>query len=119
MTGTFELSSGTSGRFLFNLKASNGEIILTSGLYASKAAASDGIALVRAAAPNDAQYERKIAKNKQPYFVLKSAKGDTLGRSEMYSSTSAMENGIHSVMRNAVDASLKDLTVLEPEPAHK
>jgi uncharacterized protein YegP (UPF0339 family) len=49
-------------------------------------------------------------KNGQPFFVLKAANGETIGRSEMYSSASAMENGIASVKRNAATATVDDLT---------
>lgn len=115
----FELKRTESGRFLFNLKAGNGEIILTSGLYDDKAAASKGIATVIASARNDSQFERKIATNKMPYFVLSSATGEFLGKSETYSSASSMENGVKSVIKNAAEATLKDLTEVEPELAHK
>lgn len=115
----FELKRTESGRFLFNLKAGNGEIILTSGLYDDKAAASKGIATVIASARNDSQFERKIATSKMPYFVLSSATGEFLGKSETYSSASSMENGVKSVIKNAAEATLKDLTEVEPELAHK
>lgn len=114
----FELKRTENGRFLFNLKAGNGEIILTSGLYDDKAAASKGIASVIASARNEGQFERKVAANKQPYFVLTSAAGEFLGKSEMYASPSSMENGIKSVIKNASEATLKDLTEVE-ELAHK
>ena len=117
MTPHFELKRTDSGRFLFNLKAGNGEIILTSGLYEDKAAASKGIATAIASARDASHFERKVASNKQPYFVLSSAMGEFVGKSEMYSSTSGMENGINSVIRNAADATLVDLT--EAEVAHK
>ena len=115
----FELKRTENGRFLFSLKAGNGEIILTSGLYDDKAAASKGIATVIASARSDSEFERKIATNKQPYFVLKSATGEFLAKSETYSSTSSMENGIKSVIKNAGEATLKDLTEAQPELAHK
>src|SRR5512146_1536391 len=107
----FELKRTENGRFLFNLMAGNGEIILTSGLYDDKAAASKGIATVIASARSDSEFERKIATNKQPYFVLKSATGEFLAKSETYSSTSAI--------KNAGEATLKDLTEAQPELAHK
>lgn len=118
MTGHFELKRTDSGRFMFNLKAGNGETILTSGLFDSKEAASKGIAAVIANAHSEAQFERKVASNRQSYFVLNSAMGDFLGKSEMYSSNASLENGIKSVMRNAADATLKDLTA-ERELAKK
>ena len=115
MIGHFELKRTDSGRFMFNLKAGNGEIILTSGLYDNKADASKGIAAVIASAHDDALFERKVASNRQPYFALKSTTGDFLAKSEMYSSAASMESGIKSVMRNAADATLKDMSELEPE----
>lgn len=65
---------------------------------------------VKANAPNDAHFHRKTAKDDSPYFVLVAKNGQTLGKSEMYSSTSAMENGIASVKTNAPAATTKDLT---------
>ncbi|MGL5119386.1 MAG: YegP family protein, partial [Plesiomonas shigelloides] len=38
MIGHFELKKASDGQFMFNLKASNGEIILTSERYTTKAA---------------------------------------------------------------------------------
>jgi len=42
--------------------------------------------------------------------VLKAGNGEEIGRSETYSSESAMENGIASVKKNAPDAKVEDLT---------
>ena len=119
MAGHFELRSATNGRFYFNLKAGNGEIILTSGTFPTLDAASAAIELVKANAPIDAQFERTNVTGKQPHFVLKAVNGETLGRSETYSSVTAMENGIKSVMRNAADATVMDLTTFETVPSHK
>lgn len=47
MPGKFELKSAANGQFMFNLKAANGEIILTSELYAAKASALNGIESVK------------------------------------------------------------------------
>ena len=119
MKGHFELKRTEGGRFMFNLKAGNGEIILTSGLYDGKAAASEGIATVIACAHDESNIERKVASNRKPFFVLKSAAGDFLAKSEMYSSAAAMEKGIKSVLQNVGGATLKDLTELEPELAKR
>ena len=48
------------------------------------------------------------AKDGSPYFNLKSSNGQVIGTSEMYSSTSAMENGIVSVKNNAANATIED-----------
>lgn len=47
MAGTFELKTAKSGQIHFNLKAGNGQIIATSEMYESKAAALNGIESVR------------------------------------------------------------------------
>lgn len=110
MAAKFEISKGSSGQYRFNLKAGNGETILTSETYQSKQSAENGISSVKTNASNDARYERKTATNGQPYFVLKAANGEPIGRSETYSSNSAMENGITSVKTNAPTATVVDLT---------
>ncbi|MBC7702433.1 MAG: YegP family protein [Rhodoferax sp.] len=109
MAGYFEVKSAAGGQFMFNLKAGNHEVILTSERYVAKVSALSGIASVKVNAPTDSRYERKTASDTSPYFVLKAANGEVIGKSEMYSSTSAMENGIASVKANAPEAVVKDL----------
>lgn len=110
MSGKFEITKSKNDKFLFNLKAGNGEIILTSQLYEAKAGAQQGIESVRVNAPLDERYERNTATNGEPYFNLKAANGQVIGRSETYSSKAALEGGIASVKRNAPDAAIVDLT---------
>ncbi len=110
MPGKFELKASTNGQFMFNLKATNGQVILTSEQYKAKDDAMDGIASVRKNAANDANFERKLAKNGEPFFSLKATNGRIIGKSETYSSATAMENGIASVRANAPDAKLEDLS---------
>jgi uncharacterized protein YegP (UPF0339 family) len=110
MSGKFEISKSKNGKFLFNLKAGNGEIVLTSQMYEAKASALQGVESVRANAPDDGRYVRNTAANGQPYFTLKAANHQVIGRSETYSSTTAMEGGIASVKKNAPGAAVTDLT---------
>jgi uncharacterized protein YegP (UPF0339 family) len=110
MAGKFELKAGANGKFHFNLKAGNGQIILSSESYDSKAAAENGIESVKKNAANDGSYERKVSSKGEPYFALKAGNGQQIGRSEMYSSETAMENGIESVKSNAPGASVADAT---------
>ena len=93
---------------MFNLKAGNGEIILTSELYTTKAACDNGIASVQKNSPLDERYERKEAKNGKPYFVFKAANHQVIGKSEMYSSAASMENGINSVKTNGPTTNIVD-----------
>ena len=110
MSGKFELKTASNGQFRFNLKASNGQVILTSELYTEKRGALNGIESVKRNAPIDERYERKANKNGDPYFVLKASNGQVVGQSESYSSTAAMESGVESVKKNAPDAAIDDQT---------
>jgi uncharacterized protein YegP (UPF0339 family) len=110
MAAKFDLKQGDGGQFMFNLKAGNNEVILTSELYKQKQSAIAGIDSVKANAGDDTRYERKTAKNGQPFFVLTATNGQIVGKSEMYSSVSAMENGIQSVKKNGPVAEIEDNT---------
>ncbi|MBN2033165.1 MAG: YegP family protein [Deltaproteobacteria bacterium] len=113
MAGKFEIKSSASGQVMFNLKASNGQIILTSQSYKDKAGAKGGIESVKKNAADDASYERKTSSDNKAYFVLNAANKQVIGRSEMYGSAAAMENGIASVKANAPGAEVVDATVPE------
>lgn len=110
MAGYFELSNAAGGQFKFNLKAANHQVVLTSEIYKTKSGAEGGIASVKENARTDDRYQRKTAKDGSNYFVLTASNGQTIGKSEMYSSASAMETGIASVKTNAPTATTKDLT---------
>lgn len=110
MPGKFVVKKSKNDQFYFNLKAANGEIILTSETYSAKAGATGGIESVRTNAPDDNRYERNNPKEGQHHFRLKAANGQTIGRSEMYTTAAAMEKGIASVKKNAPDAKVEDLT---------
>ncbi len=106
----FEIYKDKRGEFRFRLKAGNGQTILASEGYAAKSGCNNGIASVKKNATDDARYERLESKSGSPYFNLKAGNSQVIGTSEMYSSTSAMENGINSVKTNAPDASVEDLS---------
>ena len=108
MAGKFELKTAANGKYHFNLKAGNGQIILSSEMYESKAAAENGIASVVKNAAEEARFERRKAANGDPFFVLKAGNGEVIGRSETYSSDGAMENGIESVKTNAPGAPIEE-----------
>lgn len=110
MAGYFELSATSDSQFRFNLKAGNNQVILTSESYKTKQSALAGIASVQKNAMEDGRFQRKAAKDNSPYFTLLATNGESLGRSEMYSSAAAMEAGIASVKTNAPAAPVKDLT---------
>ena len=110
MAGKFELKKAKDGQFMFNLKAGNGQVILTSELYKTKASAENGIESVRKNANRDGAFETRTNSRGEPYFILKATNGQEIGRSEYYSGNTAMENGIASVKKNAPDAAVSDIT---------
>ena len=109
MAGYYDLKK-SGAQFMFNLKAGNGEIILTSERYETKGGATGGIGSVQTNCTTDSRYEKKTSKANQPYFVLKAANGQDIGTSEMYSSTTARDNGIQSVKTNGTTTDIRDNT---------
>lgn len=107
---SYELKKTANGKFMFNLKAANHEVILTSEVYEQKASALAGIESVRANGTQDTNFEMKQSSGNQPYFVLKAANQQVIGKSEMYSSEAAAKNGIESVKKNCGSTEVKDVT---------
>ncbi len=111
MAGKYELKTTANGKFMFNLKAGNGQVILTSEMYESKPAALNGIESVKKNSGDAGKYDRRVSAKSEPYFILKAGNGQEIGRSEMYSGDAAMENGIASITKNGPDGELNDTTV--------
>lgn len=111
--GTFEIYKDQRDEFRFRLKARNGEIILRSEGYTTKANCEKGINSVKTNGSDDYRFDRLIAKDGRPYFNLKANNGQVIGTGETYSSKGAMENGIASVKNNAPYAEVLDLTIKE------
>lgn len=107
--GKFVITTRANDEFQFNLLAENGKVILTSQGYSSKSNCEKGIESVRTNSNSPDAYERNESANAKHYFNLKAANGQVIGTSQMYESTSSMENGILSVMKNAPAAELEAL----------
>ena len=103
----------------FDLKATNGQVIATSEVYASDAACKNGIESVRKNAPVAAVEDQTVegyAVEKHPKFEiyadkagefrfrLKATNGQVIAVSEGYKAMTSCVNGIESVKKNAVDA---------------
>lgn len=110
MAGKYVIKKATNGQYYFNLKAGNGQVILTSEMYVSKSGAQNGISSVQTNCPLDSKYDRRRSRNNEYYFNLKAANNQVIGTSEMYTSEAAMENGINSVKTNGRTTTIEDLT---------
>ncbi len=108
--GKFVITVRKNGEFQFNLKAGNGQVILSSEGYTTKAACLNGIESVKKNSQDDKRFDRKESTNGKPFFNLTATNGQNIGHSEMYESVAARDNGIESVKKNAPDADLDDQT---------
>lgn len=109
--GKYVISKRANGEFQFNLKADNGQVILASEGYTTKAACENGIESVKKNSPDDGRYERKTSSNGKYFFSLKAGNGQIIGSSEMYETTAGRDNGIESVKKNGPSEKVEDQTV--------
>lgn len=108
--GKFEIYKDKKEEFRFRLKAGNGQVILASEGYSSKSSCKNGVESVKENALKNDRYSRLESKKGDPYFTLKASNGQVIGTSEMYTTTSAMENGIASVKSNAPKATVEEVS---------
>jgi len=104
----FELKK-SGEKFHFVLKSGNGQVVLSSQMYASKSGAMNGIESVQTNCGDDECFERKTAKNGKFHFNIKSTNGQIIGSSQMYAAEAGMNNGIESVQKNAPGAEIKEV----------
>ena len=102
--GKFVIKQAKDGQFFFSLKATNGQVILSSEMYTTLKACENGIASVKKNAPEEARYELKQSESGKFHFNLKAANHQVIGSSQMYQSEESAKNGIASVMNNAPEA---------------
>jgi uncharacterized protein len=110
MASGFNLKFSSDNQFMFTLSAANHEVVLTSETYIRKADALAGIASVKANAPDEARFDRRMSIKDEPYFVLRAANNQIVGTSQMYSSKAARDAGMLAVRREAPDAPTQDAT---------
>lgn len=108
--GKFEITKRKDGEFQFNLKAGNGEIILSSEGYTDKTGCKKGIESVRKNSLVGTRFKQISSTNGKYYFNLKARNGQVVGTSQMYKTETSCMNGIESVKKNAPLAEINDLT---------
>ena len=102
--GKFVVTTRKNGDFQFVLKATNGQVILSSQGYSTKANCLNGVESVKKNSQIEDRFEIKEAKDGSPFFNLKSSNGQIIGSSQMYSSERSMKEVIASVIKNAPEA---------------
>ena len=126
--GKFVIKDAKNG-VKFDLKAGNGEVILSSEVYNSLASCRNGVASVQKNAPiaaledqtaegwkteKNPKFEIYTDKAGEFRFRLKARNGQIIGVSEGYKKMASCANGIESVRKNAADSKVERL---EPNPA--
>ena len=118
--GKFVIKATKTG-YVFILKASNGEVILTSEVYSTAGSCKKGVESVRSNAAakvedqtletaqtlTNPKFEVYTDKAGEFRFRLKARNGETVGSSEAYKSKGACMNGIESVKKNAPGATIE------------
>lgn len=84
----FETFKGEDGLTYFNMRAGNGQTILSSQGYQTMQNAKKGVASVKQNGVDTARFEVLEARDGQFYVRLKAANGEIIGRTEMYVSKS-------------------------------
>ena len=103
----------------FDLKATNGQVILTSEVYTTASACRGGIASIQKNAPiagienqtvegyetlTHPKFEMYVDKAGEYRVRLKARNGAIIAVSEGYTAKASCENGIESVKKNAAEA---------------
>lgn len=119
--GKFVVKETATG-FKFDLKATNGQIIATSEVYASKAACLNGIESVKVCSVGEIEdltvepvvevkhpkFELYTDKAGEFRFRLKARNGEIIAVSEGYTNKPNCLNGIESVKNNAPEAEITE-----------
>ena len=118
--GKFVIRAVNSG-IKFDLKATNGQVILTSEVYTTKAACRNGVESIMKNAPvanvedqtvegfetvTHPKFEMYQDKVGEFRFRLKARNGEIIGVSEGYTSKANCVNGVESVKKNAAEAEI-------------
>ncbi len=107
----FQIYKGQDDHFYFRLFASNGQNILSSQGYTTKAHCQHGIESVKSNTAAAANFEAKVGVDGRFYFNLLAANKQVIGTSQMYASKRNCEGGIQAVQNHAPNAPIEDTTV--------
>ena len=118
--GKFVIRTVNTG-IKFDLKATNGQVILTSEVYTTKAACRNGVESIMKNAPvanvedqtvegfetvTHPKFEMYQDKAGEFRFRLKARNGEIIGVSEGHTSKANCVNGVESVKKNAAEAEI-------------
>jgi uncharacterized protein len=95
----FETFVGQDAKHYFRLRAGNGEVVLQSQAYTTKASAENGIASVKTNGVISDRYDVLQAEGDQHYFRVVAGNNKVIARGETYASRSNALRGVDTVQR--------------------
>ncbi|MEJ2602718.1 MAG: YegP family protein [Gammaproteobacteria bacterium] len=110
MAGKFEIYKDKKGEYRFRLVASNGEIVLASEGYKSKASAMNGAASVQKNCSDGSCFVKSTTPGGKYRFNIKAKNHQIIGTSQNYDSEATRDHGIQAVGRAARTAKVVDST---------
>ncbi|MGD9493362.1 MAG: DUF1508 domain-containing protein [Bacteroidales bacterium] len=94
----FEIARSSDKKYYWSLKASFGQVLLTSGIYSSKDKCIEGIVLSKDSIKNS-NFLSKQTTNGEHYIVQISIDCQFLSRSEFYSTKESMNIGLTAIKK--------------------
>ena len=104
----YQVFKGKENQFYFRLVAANGEKVLGSEGYTSKAGCLNGVNSVKANSVLDQRYKKKTSSDGQFYFTLVAANGEVIGVSETYTTEYSRDEGVEVIKSIASSAPVED-----------
>lgn len=101
--------SGAKNEYRFRLVASNGQTILSSEGYNTKASCMNGIESVKKNSQSEKMFEKSVTPSGEFRFNLKATNGQVIGTSQNYKTEDGRNNGVRSVMTNAPVATIAEV----------
>jgi len=93
----FDVFQGSDGDYYFSFIAPNGEKMMQSEGYTSKAACETGVASTIQNAPDTHNVAILESTDSQWYFIVKGNNGEVVATSEMYTTKASAERGAKAV----------------------
>jgi hypothetical protein len=107
--GKYQITATADSQYRWVLKASNGEILITSETYTDFQMCLKGLRSSKESIDLK-NFAKELSSGETHYFNQTADNGQVLGTSEMYSSATARDAGIASVKKTAPTAAIQDLT---------
>lgn len=98
----------SDGKYLFNLKGEQHEVLLTSPAFPRKAEALAAIEAARKVGATEKGFELRRAATGSPFFVLKADRDQVICRSELFDSENAAWRAMQAARKHCPTVDVRD-----------